>query len=137
MSVEDVRKFFARLAEDKALMEEAVKAGETWKAEFQAKTEDEYKARGLAETHALLEPIARKAGYSFTLADLKTFEKSRSRELSDSELDAVSGSGVCVCVIAGGGTPPEDIYLPCGCVIGGIGGARCACMFGGGGRASF
>ena len=137
MSVEDVRRFYARLAEDKALMQEVAKAGERLKEKFQFKTEEDFEAMGLAEMYALLEPIAREAGCSFTLADLESFGSSRDRELSESELEAVSGGGVCVCVIGGGGTRPPDSDTPCACLIGGIGGGRCACMFGGGGRAEF
>ena len=135
MAVEDVRRFYARLAEDKALMEEVAKAGERLKEQFQFKTKEDFEARGLAETYALIEPIAREAGYSFTLADIESFGSSQDRDLSESELEAVSGGGVCVCILAGGGTPPEDIYLPCACVFSGIGGARCACILGGGGAA--
>ncbi len=136
MSVQDVHGFFTRLGEDKALMEKVRKAGEGFKEQLQFMTGEDFEARGTAETYALLEPIAREAGYSFTLAELDSFENSQDWTLSESELEAVSGGGVCVCVLAGGGTRPEDIDLPCGCVVGGLGGTRCFCFFGGGGTAN-
>ena len=67
-----------------------------------------------------------------------------SSELSDDELDAVAGGGVCACVMGGGGTSDGSNTsnlsdAVCACVLGGSGKnkggyTRCVCVMGGGGN---
>ena len=58
-------------------------------------------------------------------------------ELSDDDLDAVAGGGVCACVLGGGGTEDKSDKT-CACVLGGggedrCGWVRCVCIMGGNG----
>ena len=100
MSVEDVRRFYARLAEDKALMEELTKAGEALK--YRLKTKEDFEERGLAETFALIEPLAREAGCPFTMEDMKTYVEGGVFDLTESEMEAISAGGTSLaCFIVG------------------------------------
>ena len=67
-------------------------------------------------------------------------------ELSNDELDAVAGGGICACVLGGGGTADESSTshssdAVCACVVGGSGKnkggyTRCVCVMGGAGDGS-
>ena len=64
-----------------------------------------FHASGLTEQELL--PLAAQMGYSFSMDDLKAYgeeveQANMNRELSDAELEAVSG-GETLCVIGGGG----------------------------------
>lgn len=66
--------------------------------------------------------IALAAAHGVTLTEADFAAPDSARELSDDELDAVSGAGMaCFCFAAGGG---------------GAGGDACACVLGGGGTVS-
>ncbi len=141
MSVENVEKFYGLLMEDKALMEKITSAGK--ELNIGAKTAEELQEKGLAEVHAMLQSFAQEAGCPFTLEELSTYA-ARPQLLSDNELDAVVGGGVCVCVVGGGGGEGGRDYK-CICVVTGTGGGadkdgflvlgRCVCVIGGGGNA--
>ena len=79
MSVENVKAFFEKVAEDKELQE---------------------KLKALAEReeamYADLVQIASAAGFEFTTADARKAHVAAASELSDEELDAVAGGGGCV-----------------------------------------
>lgn len=79
--------------------------------------------------------IAKDMGITLTESDLE-----EENEISDDELDAVTGGGKCACAFAGGGTG-DGYNAPCACVAGGIGKSgdyttRCYCLVGGGGKPS-
>ena len=72
-----------------------------------------------------------------TLSDEDLDRNTAVSELSDDEVEAVSGGGSCVCVVGGGGTE-DGGGKTCACVIGGIGdykdpylgmNARCSCFY--------
>ena len=88
--------------------------------------------------------MAKEMGIDLTEADFAQ----QAAELSDDELDAVAGGGVCVCVAGGGGSKKgasDDAKKywngldACACVLGGMGyygngdRIRCTCMVGGNG----
>ena len=83
-------------------------------------------------------PLAKESGFDFTLADVKEYievlGQSKTGQLSDDELNAVSGGQACACVITGVG---KGSVGSCTCVIGGQGGNVddnvCFCIIGGGG----
>ena len=77
--------------------------------------------------------LARDLGLSLTKADLEK----PVQELSDDDLDTVSGGSdvTCVCAIGGGGTKDDDDKT-CACVVAGVGytdekAERCLCSFAG------
>ena len=140
MSVEDVRRFYSRLAEDKELREKIAKAGEKLKDSI--KTKEDLQDTDMAKAFALLEPFAREMGCPFTVEDLRNFEQNPTAELADEDLDAVSGGkGVCVCISGGGGQSDFKWSdgAPCApriCVIAGVASSPdgfCACPLAGGG----
>ena len=63
--------------------------------------------------------IAKELNIELTEEDFKLVEN---QELSESELEAVTGGGDCECAVFGNGS--ED-GLDCGCVIGGFGDVHC------------
>lgn len=101
MSVQNVRTFYLRLAEDKALMAKVAKAAEELRA--QSGTREGSEDRLLAETFALIEPLAKEAGCPFTLEDMESYVKSDERRLTDAEMAGISGGAVCGCVLFGAG----------------------------------
>ena len=101
MSVRNVRTFYLRLAEDKALMAKVADAAEELKTRFPAREGSE--DRLLTETFTLIEPLAREAGCPFTLEDMEGFLKSDEGQLADAEMANISGGAACGCVLFGGG----------------------------------
>ena len=96
MAAENVKAFFEALSKDEALQ--------------QALREKEVAYTGMKEdreavVEAVLLPVAKEAGYEFTLEELKALEKSMrpEGELSENELEDVAGGGG-FCLIIGGGT---------------------------------
>ncbi len=82
--------------------------------------------------------LAKEQGIELTEADFVP-----NKEMSEEELEVVSGGGVCACVPAGGGTAKGEYDDACGCyLLGGGEGigrygdryARCWCFYGGGGE---
>lgn len=89
MSFENVEKFYGLLAEDRVLREKVKNAGEELQSRFE--TMEDLENKGLAEAYALIEPLARDAGCPFTLEDLQSYQKGNMPNLTDEELDMVTG----------------------------------------------
>ena len=118
VGVENIKKFYALLGEDKKLMENVSKACEGLKNHFVA--EEDFEKLELSEIYNLIKPFAENAGYPFTLADLKNYEKIENRKFTDEEL-AVASGGSCLCLVGGAGNDAGE-------------GKRCACAIGGSGN---
>jgi hypothetical protein len=119
MSKENVKLFYEALARDKALQEKSMAIAR----KYEGQKLDEIQTEVIYQKELI--PLAKLAGFSFTLAELKAYAaesgKSAMRELSEEELVNVTGGG-CGCAIGGGGN---------------LDGATCACVFGGGGKNSW
>ncbi len=101
MSVENVKKFYEVLAQDKEMQQKFTDLNQ----KYQGQQMDEAKAMSVMEQEGL--PMAAQMGYSFTMDDLKAYGEEMKQanvncELSDEEMQAVTG-GVFACVIGGGG----------------------------------
>ncbi len=135
MSQHDLKMFF-----------EAVAREESLRAKFQA-IGARYPDQDLDESHreAVFEnellPLARSAGFEFTLEDIKAFQAQslKADKLADDELDAVVGGNnpyQCYCIAGGGGAADDPGEGTCVCVVYGVGSdenghKRCDCFFGG------
>ncbi len=102
MSVENVKKFYTALSQDEALQKEFVELAK----KYQGQPMDETKAMSLMEQEVL--PVAKQKGYSFSIADVNAYGEEMkhadlNRELSDLELQAVTGGGTYTgfCILAG------------------------------------
>lgn len=138
MSVQDVHAFFARLGEDKALMEKVLKTGEELKEKLN--TGEENTEDALNSSFALIEPIARDEGLSFTLSDLRA-AVDEGLKLNETELDNLTGAGgyisgdVCIlygaqigtgdfrCFIGGASVYSDTREIACMCILVGGGGS--------------
>ena len=100
MSVENVKKFYEALSQDEAFKQKFVELSQ----KYQGQQMDEAKLKSITEEEVL--PMAKQMGYSFTMYDLKAYgeemkQADMNRELSDEEMQAVTGGGGMVCIIAG------------------------------------
>ena len=88
MTQENIKVFFEALSKDEAL-QQALKEKAL---SYTGSKEDRE-----AVVEAILIPVAKKAGYAFTLEELKEFEKGMrpEGELNESELEAVAGGMAC------------------------------------------
>ncbi len=107
---ENMKCFLAKISEDKALAEKASKL-----------EKDE------------LIVLAKEMGVNLTEADFAQTES----DISEGELNSVTGGGNCYCVAGGGGTDGEKDSA-CACVFAGWGRSterheRCVCAMAGGG----
>ena len=107
---ENMKCFLAKVSEDKALAEKASKL-----------EKDE------------LIVLAKEMGVNLTEADFAQTES----DISEGELNSVTGGGNCYCVAGGGGTDGEK-DAACACVFAGWGRSterheRCVCAMAGGG----
>lgn len=107
---ENMKCFLAKVSEDKALAEKASKL-----------EKDE------------LIVLAKEMGVNLTKADFAQTES----DISEGELNSVTGGGNCYCVAGGGGTDGEKDSA-CACVFAGWGRSterheRCVCAMAGGG----
>ena len=107
---ENMKCFLAKVSEDKALAEKASKL-----------EKDE------------LIVLAKEMGVNLTEADFAQTES----DISEGELNSVTGGGNCYCVAGGGGTAGEKDSA-CACVFAGWGRSterheRCVCAMAGGG----
>ena len=135
MSKENVKLFYEALAKDKALQEKSMAIGK----KYEGQKLDEKRTQELYQKE--LVPLAKEAGYNFTLAELQTYaeetQKPAMREVSEEELAAVAGGAVCVCVVAGWGELSGGGQDECTCFAYGFGNyngkAVCGCVAGGGG----
>ena len=116
MTKENIKAFFEALSQDEAL-QKALKEKEL--AYTGAKDDRET----IVETIVI--PVAKAAGYDFTLEELKEFEKGMrpEGELDESELEAVAGGvedwGLCILAGIGWGTMCAVIGITI-CVVAGI-----------------
>jgi predicted ribosomally synthesized peptide with nif11-like leader len=125
MSKENVKLFYEALARDKALQVKFAGLGK----KYEGKKPDEAQTDLIYRNE--LVPMAKEAGYAFTLAELKEYaaaaRKPAMREITEEELAGVAG-GNCACVVGGGGNLDGH---KCACVVGGGGkggGTTCACV---------
>jgi len=114
MSQENVKRFYEALAKDRELQEKFNVSGQHYKVQNLSEAEMD----SLYEKEVL--PAAKKAGFDFTLADLKAFaadnRPSGLKELSEEELAAVAGG--CGCAFLGGGADGDKA---CSCFSSGTG----------------
>ena len=109
MSIENVKKFYEAVSKDETLKQKFVKLSQ----KHQDQPMDKAKMKSIIEEKVL--PLAKQMGYSFTMDDLKNYEMemqtaSMNCELSDSELEAVTGGAFCLSV----GDYSEDPNIPKG-----------------------
>jgi len=135
MSKENVKLFYEALAKDKALQEKAIAIGK----KYESQKLDDAKTNFIYQQE--LVPLAKDAGYDFTLAELQEYaseiKKPGMREVSEEELTAVAGGQACACAVPGfGGITDTDMA----CICAGIGSGNfdggkvdCVCVIGGGG----
>ena len=141
MSSENVKLFYEALGMDKALQEKSTAIGE----KYAGQKLDEAQTNLIYQQE--LVPLAKEAGYDFTLAELQAYaeeaQKPGMREVSDDELATVAGGKYCVCVLAGvGNSVGTDGSIlaegSCVCALYGNGNwdggkVNCVCVWGGGG----
>ena len=96
MAKENVKKFYQKLSNDKALQEKLAKAQESYGGAPNDR-------QTIVETVFL--PIAKEAGFDFTAEELKAAERELVEEkgISEEELENVSG-GAGFCFFIGGGS---------------------------------
>ena len=101
MSVENVKKFYEVLSQDKEMQQKFIDLNQ----KHQGQPMDEAKGMSIFEQEAL--PLAAQMGYSFTIDDVKSYELAMQQakngcEMSDAEMEAVTG-GFFLCVLIGAG----------------------------------
>ena len=101
MSVENVKKFYEVLSQDKEIQQKFIDLNQ----KYQGQQMDEAKGMSIFEQEAL--PLAKQLGYEFTIDDLKSYGEEMKQakmgcELSEEEMQAVVG-GDFLCFIGGGG----------------------------------
>lgn len=108
MSKENVKLFYQALAKDPALQQKF----KTISRKYEGQKTNQAQADMILQKELL--PLAKQAGYKFTLAELKNYARETSgpsiHELSEDELRAVSGGFGGSCVNTGNDT--------CGCSFG-------------------
>ena len=105
---------------------EALSKNEAMRARLSALNEKYKDAQPEAATiSAEIVSFARAEGFVFTAEELASYAETEVKELSDEQLEAVSGGvfdrDTCNCMVGGGGKDPETGHV-------------CACVLGGGGR---
>ena len=138
MSKENVRQFYNHLASDIALQERFKEMNARLVEGFNGKRPDDKQMDELFRNELL--PVAKEAGFEFSLEDLKEYaaEAKETGELADLELAAVVGGTkgtACVCVIGGHGSSGGQEMV---CVVVGSGAGKveamfCCCVVAGGG----
>jgi predicted ribosomally synthesized peptide with nif11-like leader len=132
MSTENIRLFYDALAKDEALQDKF----KGLMKKYEGQKPDQQQGDAICEEECL--PIAKEAGFDFTLEELAEYRhnaaSTTARQLSEDELAVVAG-GLCVCVAVGYGTLHNGDAL-CSCVGWGAGSMYsqyCQCFLGGGG----
>ena len=109
--MENVKKFYDALSNDKAMQERASALNK------EGEKPDE------AAVKAAIIAFAKAEGYDFSLADLDAYAHT-AKPLTDETLDAAAGgaydAGTCFCIVGGGGTDKVTGHT-CACVVGGGG----------------
>lgn len=108
----NMKNFLEKLSEDRALAEKL----------------------GSEKDPAVIIAAAKELGIELNEADLKK----PAEELTDDELDAIAGGGMCGCAFGGGGTKDSNDKA-CACVVAGMGytrdgNERCLCVAAGSGK---
>ena len=99
MAKENVAKFYEKLAEDTALAEKINGLDKVFAEKHEAPAEDADEKVVLAfreeAVKAVLLPVAKEAGFDFTIDELKAYEQEQlaALKLSDDELEQVAGGG--------------------------------------------
>ena len=99
MSVENVKKFYEALVQDKMIQQRFNELNQ----KYQGMAMDAAKADAIMEQDLL--PLAKELGYEFTLAEIKIYgdalkQTKMQNELIDEEMEAVAGGGL-ICVGVG------------------------------------
>lgn len=126
MSIKNVQRFFEMLTHDKSLREKLSPLQEKYGKKRPESVESQEKS---ALNDIVL--LAGKAGFDFTPDELKDYslrmKNGSSDQLTDDELEAVSGAGSCYCLIGGGGRLGDE--TTCACVGFGLGNDnQCVCV---------
>lgn len=131
MSKENVRLFYEKVSQDRELQAQLQAVGE----KLGAVKPEESQMDALYQAEVI--PLARAAGFDFTLSEQKEYFRELGKpgvvKLTDDELAAVAGGGMCVCVAVGLGANQKTC---CNCVGYGWGHCSrgfCLCLVGGGG----
>ena len=109
MSIENVKQFYEAVSQDEALKQKLVELSR----KHQGEAIDETKELALIEQEIL--PMAAQSGYAFSMEDLKAYGEEMKQanmncELSDAEMEAVTGGG-WYCIFIGENDPPP--VTPC------------------------
>ena len=111
--MENVKKFFDALANDKGLQEKAMKVNAKYKDD--QLSDDKAKAELIS--------FAKAEGYEFTMADYDAYSK-KAQPVSDEIAETAAGGAYkqkdCFCVVGGGGKD-KDTGRVCACVVSGLG----------------
>jgi len=112
MSNENVKKFYEAIRQDEALKQKFMELSQ----KYQGEPMDEAKRMSVFEKEAL--PLAALISYSFTVDDLKQYEMetqqaNMNRELSDEELEAVTGGDCGSCSGIGAGFGSFQMTITC------------------------
>ncbi len=133
MSKENVKLFYEALAKDPAMQEKSKAIAQR----HQGQKLDPAQLDMIFQQELM--PLAKGAGYDFTLDELKEYARETGkigpREVSEEELAAVAGGATCACAIYGQGYGTDgDVTCVCPAAGGGKGpGYTCVCVIGGGG----
>jgi hypothetical protein len=126
MSIENVQRFYETLAKDSHLREKISILQEKYGKKRTESTEGD-------ENSALNDIVllAGETGFDFTPEELRDYSQKlkseSSNQLTEEELDAVSGAGSCYCWVGGGGR--EDGTTICACALFGLGAdEKCVCV---------
>ena len=113
--MENVKKFYNALANDKGMQDRAAALNEKYKGEVPCET----------TVKAELLSFAKAEGYEFTADEVDAYSK-QAKPVSDETTELAAGGlynkNSCFCAVGGGGTDPDT-------------GQKCACVLGGGGKA--
>ena len=111
--MENVKKFYDAIANDKGVQKRAAALSEKYRGE--QPNEDVVKAELLS--------FAKAEGYEFTADELDTYSK-KAQPVSDDIAEMAAGGlydrNTCFCAVGGGGKDP-DTGQTCACVVGGGG----------------
>ena len=112
--MENVKKFYDALSNDKAMQERAIALNKP----------DEKPDEAAAK--AAIVAFAQAEGHAFSLAELEAYAK-QAKPLADEALDAAAGGDAgCGCFVAGGGggTDENGNTFACACVAAGMGDSK-------------
>ena len=111
MSVENAKKFYEAVSQDKEIQKKFIDLSRKYKGE----PIDEEKIKSVVNGEIL--PLAAEMGFQITLDDLKQYEKemlqpAADREMSESEMQAVSGGFTNTYCFFAGYSVDEDEWSP-------------------------